>query len=81
MDWALGKMSSLTEWSGTGTGCPEGWGGYGKSAEKEIEPGVSNLGLEQAAQRGRGVIVPGGVQKRCRHGTSGHGLGDMVVLN
>ena len=26
-----------------------------------------------------GVTIPGGVQKTCRHGTSGHGLAGMVV--
>ena len=31
--------------------------------------------MEQAAQRGGGVTIPGGVQKTCRRGTSGHGLG------
>ena len=36
--------------------------------------------LEQAAQGGGGVTIPGGVQKTCRRGTSGHGLGGMVVL-
>jgi len=36
--------------------------------------------LEQAAQGGSGVPIPGGVQKTCRCGTSGHGLVRMVVL-
>ncbi|GAB0203453.1 mitochondrial enolase superfamily member 1 [Grus japonensis] len=36
--------------------------------------------VELAAQRGGGVTIPGGVQKVCRHGTSGHGLVDIVVL-
>jgi len=35
---------------------------------------------EQAAQGGGGVTIPGGVQKKCRHGTSGHGLVGMVVM-
>jgi len=26
LDWILGKMSLLAEWSGTGTGCPGQWG-------------------------------------------------------
>ena len=30
--------------------------------------------LEQAAQGGGGVTIPGGVQKTCRYGTSEHGL-------
>jgi len=37
-------------------------------------------GTEQAAQGSGGVIIPGGVQKTCRCGTSGHGLAGMVVL-
>jgi len=36
--------------------------------------------LEQAAQGSGGVTIPGGVQKMCRYGTSGHGLAGMVVL-
>jgi len=36
--------------------------------------------LDQAAQGGGGVIIPGGVQKTCRCGTAGHGLAGMVVL-
>jgi len=31
--------------------------------------------LEQAAQGGGGVTVPGGVQEMCRHGNEGCGLG------
>ena len=41
---------------------------------------LSGQALEQAAQRGGEVTIPGGVQKMCRHGLSGHGLGDMIVL-
>ncbi|GAB0180446.1 hypothetical protein GRJ2_000509900 [Grus japonensis] len=40
----------------------------------------SGQALEQAAQRGGGVTIPGGVQKTCRRGTSGHGLVGMVVV-
>jgi len=36
--------------------------------------------LEQAAQGGGGVPIPGGVQKKCRCGTAGHGLAGTVVL-
>jgi len=36
--------------------------------------------LEQAAKEGGGVTIPGGVQKPCRCGTSGHGLAGVVVL-
>ena len=36
--------------------------------------------LEQAAQVGGRVTIPGVVQKTCRYGTSGHGLADMMVL-
>jgi len=36
--------------------------------------------LEEAAQGSGGVTIPGGVQKTCRYGTSGHGLADVVVL-
>jgi len=35
--------------------------------------------LEQAVQGGGGVTIPGGVQKKCRCGTSGHGLAGVVV--
>jgi len=37
-------------------------------------------GTEQAAQGSGGDPSPGGVQKTCRHGTSGYGLAGMVVL-
>ena len=36
--------------------------------------------MEQAAQGGDGVPVPGGVQKMCICATSGHGLVGMVAL-
>jgi len=36
--------------------------------------------LEQAAQGSGGVTIPGGVQKTCRCGTSGHGLAGVVLL-
>jgi len=36
--------------------------------------------LEQAAQGGGGVTIPGEFQKTRRCGTSGHGLAGMVVL-
>jgi len=36
--------------------------------------------LEQAAQGGGGVPIPGDGQKICRYDTSGHGLAAMVVL-
>jgi len=36
--------------------------------------------LDQAAQGGGGVTIPGGVQKTCECGTLGHGLVGMVVL-
>jgi len=36
--------------------------------------------VEQAAQGGGEVTIPGGVQKTCGWGTLGHGLGGMVVL-
>jgi len=39
----------------------------------------SGQALEQAAQGSSGVTIPGGVQKMCRCGTSGHGLAAMVV--
>jgi len=40
----------------------------------------SGQALEQAAQGSGGVTIPGGVQKICRYGSSGHGLARMVVL-
>ena len=40
----------------------------------------SGQALEQAAQGGGGVTIPGGVQKTCRCGILGHGLVGMVVL-
>ena len=40
----------------------------------------SGQALEQAAQGSGGVPIPGGVQKTCRCGTSGHGLAGLVVL-
>jgi len=36
--------------------------------------------LEQAAHGGGGAPIPGGVQKTCRCGTSGHGLAGVVVF-
>jgi len=35
--------------------------------------------VQQAAQGSGGVAIPGGVQKKCRCGTSGHGLAGTVV--
>ena len=52
LDWILGKISLLKEWSGIGTGCPGQWWRH----------------------------HPGGVQKKCRRGTSAHGLVGRVVL-
>jgi len=43
-------------------------------------PGGAGQTLDQAAQGSGGVPVPGGVQKPCGCGTSGHGLVGMVVL-
>ena len=40
----------------------------------------SGEALEQAAQGSGGVTIPGGVKKKCRCDTSGHGLEGMVVL-
>jgi len=37
--------------------------------------------LEQAAMGSGGVTIPGGAQKTCICGTSGYGLGGMVVLS
>jgi len=34
----------------------------------------------QGAQGSGGVTIPGGVQKTCRYGISGHGLAGMVVM-
>ena len=34
----------------------------------------------QTAQGSGGVTIPGGVQKTCRCGTSGHGLAGVVVI-
>ena len=36
--------------------------------------------LEQAARGGGGVTMPGGVSKKCRCGTLGHGLAGVVVM-
>ena len=33
-----------------------------------------------SSQGSSGVTIPGGVQKTCKYGTSGHGLAGMVVL-
>ena len=41
----------------------------------------SDEALEQPAQGGGGVTVPGGVQKKQRCGTEGHGLLRMVVVD
>jgi len=41
---------------------------------------MSGQALDQAAQGSGGVPIPGGVQKMCRCGTSGHDLAGMVVL-
>jgi len=40
----------------------------------------SGQALDQAAQGGGGVPIPGGVQKPCGCGTLGHGLAGMGVL-
>jgi len=36
--------------------------------------------LEQAAQGGVGVTVPGGIQETWKYGTEGHGLVSMLVM-
>ena len=36
--------------------------------------------LEQAAQGGSGVTIPGGVQEMCRCGTEGCGLVGILVV-
>jgi len=36
--------------------------------------------VDQTAQGSGGVPIPGGVQKPCRYGTSGHDLADVEVL-
>jgi len=41
---------------------------------------MSGQALEQAAQGGGGVTIPGSVQETCSCGTLGHGLVGMVVL-
>ena len=41
----------------------------------------SGHALEQAAQGSGRVTIPGGVQKTCRYGTTGHSLVGMVVLD
>jgi len=42
---------------------------------------MRDTSLEQAAQGSGGVTIPGGVQKTCRYGTSGHDLAGMVVMS
>jgi len=41
---------------------------------------LSGQALEQAAQGGGGITIPGDVQKTCRCGTLGCGLVGVVVL-
>jgi len=41
---------------------------------------MSGQTLEQAAQGSGGITIPGGVQKTCRYGISGHGLAGIKVL-
>jgi len=41
---------------------------------------LSGQALDQAAQGSGGVPIPGGVQKRCGCGPSGHGLAGVVGL-
>jgi len=53
--------------------------------EREREPGLSpevgmGLGNRTTSRDGGRVPIPGGVQKTCRCGTLGHGLGGVVVL-
>ena len=36
--------------------------------------------LKQAPEGSGAVTIPGGVQKPCRYGTSGHGLAGVVLL-
>jgi len=47
---------------------------------KKILLWKSGEALEQAAQGGDGVTVPGGIQEICRYGTEGHSLMSMVVM-
>jgi len=53
---------------GTAISLSTGFGGTGLKA------------LDQAAQGSGRVTIPGGVQKTCSHGTSGHGLAGMVLM-
>ena len=48
--------------------------------QQKLLYGKSGQALEQAAQGGSGLPIPGGVQKTCGCGTSGYGLLGMVVL-
>ena len=58
-------------------------GGSGAARMRGTLPALcsrASQALEQAAQGGGGVTVPGGVQTTCRCGTSGYGLVGTMVL-
>jgi len=54
-----------------------------ESSSEEKDLGVVGTGqaLESAAQGSGAVPIPGGVQKKCRCGTLGHGLAGVGVLD
>jgi len=45
-----------------------------------LEWHVMEQALKQAPEGSGAVTIPGGVQKPCRYGTSGHGLAGVVLL-
>jgi len=53
---------------------------YLKGGCSEVGVGLCSQALDQVAQGGGGVTIPGGVQKTCGCGTWGHGLAGMVGL-